>query len=635
MSAIAGIMYFGGVLVEPGLVEKLTGAMRRRGPDEQTYWSNGSVALGHCMLRTTPESLNENQPVTSQDKNLVLVWDGRLDNREELQGDLVALGGILRDNSDAELVLQSYAVWGEDCPTRLLGDFAFAIWDARQNHLFCVRDHMGARPFFWTRNEQFFAFASDDEALLHLPGVSHKPSEEHIAYFLMTSYEGFDYRHSWLKDVWSLMSAQTMTVSPDRTEQKNIYWQLEVGDEAIYASDEECQEAFLKVFGEAVRCRMRTIGDISAMMSGGLDSASIAAMVKRLLPEMPGKQFHTYSAISDHPETCVESRCILSLIKDMGDNAHSVSVPSFTGMLNVQDLIETAWSKPHPIDNSILLPAMMCLAAGRSAHRVVLHGVCGDLTMYAPYLYIAWLLKARQWRHAWRECRAASRNNTYLQGISPFLILLRNLFHSSAPSGIKRLARRLRNLKNESPLTRSLINAEFAQRLKLAEWLGARDRQETPSLTNLQEDHIRAMQPPHGITSSTGGYNRLAGKHGVELRDPWGDRRVVEFCLRLPLKYKVRNGWTKYLVRSTFAADLAPEVRWRLGKQHVGWNFFYRLMDETAALVSHTLIHSLGAVDRYVDVDTVHNHYAKYLVTKSHAERENIFNIVTLARWVE
>ena len=87
-----------------------------------------------------------------------------------------------------------------------------------------------------------------------------------------------------------------------------------------------------------------------------------------------------------------------------------------------------------------------------------------------------------------------------------------------------------------------------------------------PFLLDIQQTHIRVLQPPHGIASSLAGYERVAGQYGVELRDPWSDKRVVEFWLRLPLKYKVRNGWTKYLVRSTFAPDLAPEVRWRLGK---------------------------------------------------------------------
>lgn len=634
MSAIAGILYFGGAPAEPGWVEKLTDVMKPCGPDERTHWRRGPIALGHCMLRTTPESMVERQPLANPDETVILVWDGRLDNREELQHELAAAGVALRDESDAELVLQSYMAWGEQCPERLLGDFAFAIWDERHSRLFCARDHMGVRPFFYTRTDRFFAFASEDEALAHLPGVSRALSEQRIAYFLAPSYLGFDYTRSWLKDISAISAAQSMSLSTDGTERAHMYWELQTGEEADYASDAECEEAFLRVFGEAVRCRMRTTGDIAAMISGGLDSASIAAMVKQLLPGLAGKGFHSYSAISDQPQTCPESRSILSLTQDLGGNAHYVSVPSFTGMLTVQDLIEAGWSKPHPVDNSILLPAMMCLAAGRAGHRVMLTGVCGDLTTHGCYSYIVALAKAKQWRPAWRESHAASLNHTYLQGTAPAWIFLRSLYQAFAPVGIKRFARKVPFLMNRSHPKGRLISPALARKIGLAEWHTQRDRHLQPFLTDIQRAHILSMQPPQGIASSMGGYNRVAGKFGVELRDPWADRRVAEFWARLPLKYKFRSGWTKYLVRSTLGADLPAEVVWRVGKEHVGWNMYYRLMDETATFIADTVEHHLSDVDNYVNTKAARQEYAAYLATKGHDQRSNVFDLVTLVSWV-
>ena len=433
MSGIAGIVRFDGPHVETALIQKLTAAMKRRGPDEQTHWFQGPVALGHCMLRTTPESLDERQPLANHDGDLVLVWDGRIDNRKSLGRDLLAAGARLRDRSDAELALQSYATWGEKAPERLLGDFAFAVWDRRQGKLFCARDPMGARPLFYTRNDRFFAFASEEEVLTVLPGVSGRPNEERIAYALVPGFEDFDYSRSWLEDVRTLMPGHTLDVSLRGTIDIASYWELAPGEETQYASDAECREAFLEVFGEAVRCRMRASGDVSAMMSGGLDSAGIAAMVKRLLPGMPGKAFHTYSAVSDQPETCIETRSIQSLTRDLGERAHFVAVPSFTGMADVQDLIEAAWSKPHPVDNSILLPAVMALSARRNGQRVMLHGASGDLTMHAPLHYASYLLRDNRWARAWRECSDASRNNNYLRNTAPALLFTKALWHAYLP----------------------------------------------------------------------------------------------------------------------------------------------------------------------------------------------------------
>lgn len=632
MSAIAGILAFHGAPLEPGLIQKLTGAMKRRGPDAQTHWARGPVALGHCMLRTTPESLEEHQPLASRDKNLVLVWDGRLDNREELKRELVAAGAVLRDNSDAELAMQSYAAWGEDCPGRLLGDFALAVWDARQQRLFCALDHMGARPFYFTLNKQFFAFASEEEALLELPGVSRQPNEAMVLHMLVPAYQSADNQRFWLKDVWGLQPGQCMSLSVDGTNRTETYWRLEPGDESVYASDRECEEAFLDVFGEAVRCRMRSTGDIAAMMSGGMDSASIAAMVKRLLPSMPGKQFHTYSAISDAPENCVESRCIQSLTKDLGSNAHFVSVPSFTGMVDVDDLIETTWPRPHPCDNSVVLPAMMALAASRQSQRVMLHGVSGDLTMHVPGRYAAYLLQAGQWQTAWRECRSASRNNTYLQGTSPTLLILLNAWAAWMPGGIKAGVRRLRR---GNPLEAGVVNPAFAEKLRLKDRLRMQeDQSKRPFPANIQQEHAELLNAAWGPVLGLSGYERVAGRYGVELRDPWADSRVMEFFLRLPLKYKVRDGWTKYLARSAFATDLADSVRWRTGKEHLGWQFTIRLIEESDDFLNSIMERALETAGDYVDRNAVRTRLRKYAVDGDSRDREFFYEILTLLFWL-
>jgi len=632
MSAIAGILYFHGAPLEPGLIEKLTSAMKRRGPDSQTHWMQGSVALGHCMLRTTAESLEEHQPLFSQDKNLVLVWDGRLDNRDELKRDLIAAGAVLRDNSDAELALQAYVAWDEDCPSRLLGDFAFAVWDARQQRLFCALDHMGARPFYYVLNKQFFAFASEEEALLELPGVSRQPDEGMILHMLVPAYHSADNQRFWLKDVRGLQPGQSMSVAVDGTNRTTTFWRWEAGDESVYASDQACEEAFLDVLGEAVRCRMRSSGDIAAMMSGGMDSAGIAAMVKRLLPEMPGKAFHTYSAISDHPESCVETQCIQSLTRDLGGNAHFLSVPSFTGMADVDDLIETAWARPHPCDNSIVLPAMMCLAASRHGHRVMLHGASGDLTMHVPTRYMAYLLRAGQWQTAWHECRSASRNNTYLRSSSPGWLLLQNAWTAWMPAAIKFLVRRLRR---GDPLAGSAVDREFAERLQLTERLRKQEAESRrPFSASLQQAHAEVFNATWGPVLGLSGYERVAGRHGVELRDPWADKRVAEFFLRLPLKYKIRDGWNKYLTRSAFAQDLEDSVRWRLGKEHLGWQFTVRLMDESEASMESMLEIGLELAREYVDVDVVRARLEKYRLTKDIAGQEFFYETLALMLWL-
>jgi asparagine synthase (glutamine-hydrolysing) len=607
--------------------------MERRGPDERDHWTEGSVALGHCMLRTTPESLEEHQPLTTQNKRLVLVWDGRLDNREELYTGLEHAGFSCRDRSDAELALQCYALWGEECPRHLLGDFAFAVWDAARQTLFCARDHFGARPFYFVQTERFFAFASEEQALLELPDVPRRPNEDFIATCFEPAFSNLDPARTWLETIRTLLPANHVSVTANGAARTETYWRLEPGDAPNYPSDDACQAAFLKVFGEAVRCRMRATGDIAAMMSGGMDSAGIAVMIKRHLPDFPGKAFHTYSAVSDHPEACVESQCIQTMTRDVDSEMHSVSIPSFTGMVSIQDLADAAWKEAHPVDNLIMLPTLMCLAAGRNGHRVLLHGACGDLTMYVPDRYPAFLMREGQWRLAWQECRDAARNNSFLRGKSASSLFAWNLGRVLIPHWLKPLARRL--LGGRAGFRQSAINTNFSRNIRLAERLQAQRLIESKTREgSFSRMHAELLTSPwSGLSQGLSAYEHVAGRYGVELRDPWADKRVAEFFVNLPLRYRVRHGWTKYLARSAFAPYLDASVCWRIGKEHLGWPITRALMDVTDPVVADTLENWLGTLSAYVDRDTLMALYKRGRTEGDPAAIEFMRDMTALALW--
>ena len=151
MSGIFGIFNFDGSPVSPHLLRRMAEFMTFRGPDKQETWVDGGVGLGQAMLRTTDESLRERQPF-SLDNQVWIVADARVDGRDELIRRLEAGGrGKLKNVTDVELILQAYHVWGVDCVRRLIGDFAFAIWDKRKQVLFCARDHFGIKPFYYAQ----------------------------------------------------------------------------------------------------------------------------------------------------------------------------------------------------------------------------------------------------------------------------------------------------------------------------------------------------------------------------------------------------------------------------------------------------------------------------------------------------
>jgi asparagine synthase (glutamine-hydrolysing) len=554
-----------------------------------------------------------------------VVWDGRIDNRADLRRELGSIvdAGV----SDAMLAAAAYAKWGTEAPRHLLGDFSFAMWDARLQRLFCARDPVGARPFFFVRSDRFFAFASEDDALVALPGISNAVNEERVAHFLLPSYLGFDVARSWLRDVHALGGGETLVVERDGRMRRGTYWQPRAGTDRSFRSEAECLDEFRSVFGEAVRCRMDGESDVALMLSGGLDSAAILAAIEPAARD----RLRTYSVVSEPPVTSIESDCIHELTRDLGSRASFLNVPSFTGVASVGDLHEIAASRPHPIDHSLLLPAIMCRAASRDGHRVMLTGVCGDLALHASHFYVgSWLARGRV-AHAWRESVAASLRHTHWREVPPMRAIGRHVAQRLAPAPLRRMVRRWRAQRG-TYLDGSIIRADFAHRLGVLQWLAERhDR----APVSHQHAHVAALQPPYGIASSLGGYNRVAARWGIEIRDPWSDRRVIEFCLRLPLEWKYRDGWTKYIVRRAFERELPRIVTQRIGKQHVGWHLLCRFMDDSRAAADGILERELGTVDNFVDADAARALYRRYLASGDHGDREKVFELLTLVAWLK
>lgn len=629
MSGLAGLLLFDPGLDGLSLVRKMASAMAHRGPDGAQILTSGRLTLAHLMLRRNATTAAQVQVADAG--GLTLIMDGRLDNREALWGRWHDVDPA-RPATDADCLLAAYRQWGDECPCYLEGDFAFAIWDAKQGSLFCARDPMGASPLAWVLNRRLFAFASESEALLGLPGVSPEPNEDLIAHLLVPEFADRGDRRTWQRDVLALAPGESLRVGSDGRPRTRRYYVLQPRTLRRYRSDAECAEHFLEVFGMAVRRRLRDAEPPALMMSGGLDSAAILAMMRHLPREAPAG-VHTYSMVGDPPQTDRESQAILTLSRQPGVIPHLVSVPSLQGIVGFDDLYDIAWTRAHPVANAILLPALMCRAASRNRVRALLLGACGDLTLAAPRYYPAVLLREYALREAWRECRMAKRNHVQLQGHAPFTILLRSAYGAWMPgalrSGLGRLRRRLRPFDPGS----SLIHPEFAARIRLAERIEqqfrSRDRTCGDGTGQLELEDLQV-----DMASALSGAGMVAAHQGVESRDPWADRDLVEFFVRLPVRHKVRNGWTKYLVRSALESDLPEDVRERRDKDHLGWRVTRALMQRSGALIAYLFEVELSTIADYVSTPEALAVYRKSRTNPETADWDRLYELAVLILWL-
>jgi asparagine synthase (glutamine-hydrolysing) len=250
MSGIAGALLFDDAFEASKLVARATNRMRYLGPDGLAHWSSGRVAMGQCMLRVVPEAAREVLPLADEERGLVLVWDGRLDNRDALYSALKP-DFPSRGEPDSRYVLEAYARWGEACPQHLLGDFAFAVWDDRKQLMFCARDPVGACRFSYTRSAHFFAFATESEALAGLPGIGAEPNENYIAHMLVPKFQNRGDRGSWLRNIHALLPGESLSVAPGGEVSFRKYRTFDAGDYRHYRSYQECEAHFLSIFGHA------------------------------------------------------------------------------------------------------------------------------------------------------------------------------------------------------------------------------------------------------------------------------------------------------------------------------------------------------------------------------------------------
>lgn len=276
MSAIAGIVCRAPLTdLYPALE-----AMAHYGGDGMGLWLGEGVALGQQTRFVSPED-SDTQPLTVG--ALTIVADARLDNRDDLFAQLTIPHTERSHTTDATLILAAYAKWGADCPRFLIGDYAFAIWDAREQMLFCARDHIGVKPFYYYYANGVFAFATDINGLLAI--VPGEIDEAHVFYYLTagTHHTQVSPTDTFFRDIYKLRYAHTLTLRRDTPPRLAAYWTPENVPAIRYPTFEAYAEALYALLETAVKSRLRTSYPLGAHISGGIDSSSLAVLAIRLL----------------------------------------------------------------------------------------------------------------------------------------------------------------------------------------------------------------------------------------------------------------------------------------------------------------------------------------------------------------
>ena len=283
MSGFVGILNLDGAPVDRALLERMTQALAFRGPDAQRIWCDGPIGICHALLQISPGIPLEQQPAHFEGR-LWITANARIDARDELIAKLKsrsqAAGALSLSTADAELILHAYDCWGEDCVEHLLGDFSFALWDARNRRLFCARDQMGVKQLYYARAGSSFIFGNTLNSILLHSAVSRRLNDLAIADFLLFEMNQ-DPATTSFADICQLPPAHTLLCEPGNLSLRR-YWELPAAAPIHFSRDTEYIERFTELLDVAVADRLRG-ANAGVLMSGGLDSTAVATSAQRVL----------------------------------------------------------------------------------------------------------------------------------------------------------------------------------------------------------------------------------------------------------------------------------------------------------------------------------------------------------------
>lgn len=622
MSGIVGICYPGKRPVETRNVENMAAALAHRGPHGAGVWTNGSVGLGHRMLWTTHESRREPLPLVDSKGELVITADARLDNRSELMS-LLGINDFTL--SDAALILLAYEEWGLRCPSMLLGDFAFAVWDSRQHRLFCARDHFGVKPFFYYRSDRSFVFASEIKALLRVEDVPRRLNETRVGDYLIGALD--DKAMTFYQDIFRLPAGHYLVVAENHHEVQS-YWSPDPERELRLGSDEEYAEAFRKVFQEAVSCRMRDVFPVGSTLSGGLDSSSISCMARHLLQSEGRGELHTFSVLFDEVPESDERQYINSVLQQDGFKAHFVRGDTIGPLHEMERFL---WHQDEPFyAPNLFLNWAINRCARQQGVGVILNGYGGDAVVSHGTAFLAELARSGRWITLAREIASLSRN----QQRPAWDILKAKTLAPLAPSAVRRLWRLMRGRTMSWSCGNGTIKPEFARRVGLEERAAKLGRAWTAPVSTARQDHCRHLTWGY-YTFGLEIMDRVAAAHSVEVRYPFYDLRVAELCLALPPEQKLSNGWTRMIMRRAMKGLLPEAIRWRAGKASLAPNFLRGFALYERSRIEEVIFEKPDLLAEYIDIQTLRQAYERYVKWKNGEDWHHVWIAVTLGLWLE
>jgi len=598
MSGIAAILTLHGNMPTDDDVNRMTASLERYGSERSDVLRLGPVVLIHCLQRFTPEDALDRQPLNIQNR-YYMVFDGRIDNRPELARRLSLSSQDLDEQADSALAAMAFSRWGDEAWNQIVGVFAILIYDTREHDLRCVRDQMGLRVLHYHRQQHRFLIASSPHPLFTQQGVPCEPNEarlaEHLAYAGLSSYETF-YRgiHRIGRGHWLQVSADGV--------RDHHYWSPLNAPDIRYKKDDDYVEHFRTLLSDVVQQHLRSKTAIASLLSGGLDSSSISVSAAKLLQAQDAElQAYTHvppAGFQRKPTNRVyfDETDRVKMIASMYPNLHLNLIHTIReDIVQKFDDITSLYRLPSAGPFNDIWAEDIYQRIQAKGINTLLVGEGGNQTFSANGYYLFPELLARMaLPQLIREIMAfppTARKGVMRKWlVAPFL-----------PKRLYQFWKKRKSGQHNYWAYFGAINSDHAREVKLEQLLHS-------DSYDIYHQPMRSGKEWRGealrsFVDTACYWQEVRALHGIDIRAPTMDRRIVEFCQGIPETQYFSSGISRWLIRRAMAGRLPEQILNSVleGAQSSDWR-------EACLYSKRELVQSVAMIAEDADLSRILDH---------------------------
>lgn len=605
----------------PDWLDRMTHAQSRGGLYQFQTWHSGPVSL--AQGERAPGIL-----APAHHGPLSLVLDGNLYNRHTLAQQLQH--PLTHDTPDADLILAAYERWGDDCLSRLVGEFSFVLWDSHQQRLLLARDAIGTRHLYYQAGPGWLAVATDLRALVALP-VPKTLNQGRLLDALVQVHDRDNMDETVYQGMLRLPSAHRLVVQ--RGSANTLYperhWFPEQRPPSPLKDPRDWADALREAMDQAVQARLDRHPSVATMLSGGLDSSSVTVLAARHQAAQGRSPLTTYTLSQEDQRPCPDTRAVRSLLQQVPHlDGRFVNSASVSPLAQRFDQLVADADEPFTLNDGIAY-RLVYQAAAEAGFAAVMDGMAGDLLFFFPGDRVIEWNMAQRLAHL-PHALAALRRHGLLKGAGLDLVratLPAAFFNPAFRAAWRALRRSMPPTDTRRFFTAAALRAFEARRRA--------EQARQPVVSSSREAFAHRFLQGH-ISYAHERNNQMAAAAGISPISPLSDQRVVELMVSLPSQAKVAHGWYKLLLRQSMRGLMPKDIAWRTGYgEHPGQTCYPRFAAET---LQHCADAGPGAITSLLApwVNAAVLPTAWDMATQQHHEESlhNVFTLFAVGQWV-